>query len=115
MSDDELLRCLLHPVVAHRSDEETGTVILLKPRFGKGWLGRFFTRHSTRPHVQVHLDELGSWVWSHLNDETPLGALLEPMGADFPELEEPARRLVLFARQLAGSGFVTVAAPVPVE
>ena len=62
MNDAELLTCLAERAVSHETDPETERTILLRPRYGSGWLGRLLTRRLADPYVRVHLDELAGPV-----------------------------------------------------
>jgi len=111
MDDTQLLRCLPEPAVDSETDDETGQTILLKPRYGQGWLGRLLTRRLAKPWVRVHLDDLGTWVWQRLDGERSLAALAIEMRADFPGEAKPEQRLLIFVRQLVGTGLMRVRLP----
>jgi hypothetical protein len=111
MDDTQLLRCLPEPAVKSETDDETGQTILLKPRYGQGWLGRLLTRRLAKPWVRVHLDDLGTWVWQRLDGERTLADLSEELRADFPDQDKPERRLLMFVRQLVGTGLMQVRLP----
>ncbi len=115
MNDTELLRCLPEPAVGSEIDDETGQVILLKPRYGQGWLGRLLTRRLAKPWVRVHLDELGTWVWKRLDGERTLADLAHEMRTAFPEETKPEQRILMFVRQLVGTGLMNVRRPVEPE
>ncbi len=111
MDDTQLLRCLPEPAVKSETDDETGQTILLKPRYGQGWLGRLLTRRLAKPWVRVHLDDLGTWVWQRLDGERTIADLSEELRVDFPDQDKPERRLLMFVRQLVGTGLMQVRLP----
>lgn len=111
MDDTQLLRCLPEPAVDSETDDETGQTILLKPRYGQGRLGRLLTRRLAKPWVRIHLDELGTWVWQRLDGERSLAMLAVEMRTAFPDETKPERRLLMFVRQLVGTGLMRVRMP----
>ncbi len=108
MTDPELLDCAPTYAVDHEVDEELDRVILLQPRFRWRLLQRLLTPHPSQRHVKIHLDALGTWVWRHLDGETPLRDLVADIEAEFPEEPDAARRLLLFVRQLAGNRLINL-------
>lgn len=108
MTTAELLQAILVPTVDHEIDPESGHVVLLQPRFRRAWVQRFFSSPGRR-HVRIHLDAIGSWVWSRLDDATPMEAIAQELTGAFPEEEDPQMRIVLFARQLLGSHLAKLA------
>lgn len=106
MTDPELLAALPHRRVAHELDNETGRVVLLSPRFRWRWLERLMAPSPDKRYVRIFLDDLGSFVWQHLDGETPLGDLATALCEAFPQAGDPKGRLCVFARQLAGTGLI---------
>ena len=110
MTDQELLSCAAAQGVGHEVDEETDRVILLQPRFKWRWVQRIFAPRPEQRYVRIHLDALGTWVWRHLDGETPLGDLVADLERAFPDEPDAARRLLMFVRQLAGTRLITIRA-----
>jgi hypothetical protein len=111
MDDAQLLRCHPEPAVASETDDETGRIILLKPRYGQTWLGRLLTRRLAKPWVRIHLDALGTWVWSRCDGERTLADLVEGLRDAFPDEPKPDQRLLVFVRQLVGTGLLRLRRP----
>jgi hypothetical protein len=111
MDDAQLMRCLPEAAVGSETDDETGQTILLKPRYGQTWLGRLLTRRLAKPWVRIHLDDLGTWVWQRLDGERSLADLAVEMRAAFPDETKPERRLLMFVRQLVGTGLMRLRRP----
>src|SRR5512145_3236947 len=51
-------------------EEEEGKVTLLIPKFRKEWMRRWFIPARRSKHFRIHLDELGSEVWRHIDGKT---------------------------------------------
>jgi len=111
MNDTQLLRCLPEPAVDSETDDETGQIILIKPRYGQGWIGRLLTRRLAKPWVRVHLDDLGTWIWQRLDGERTLAELCEELRAEFPDQDKSEQRLLMFVRQLVGTGLMRLRLP----
>ncbi len=111
MNDAELMRCLPEPAVSSDTDDETGRTILLKPRYGQSWLGRLLTRRLAKPFVRIHLDELGTWIWQRLDGQRTLDDLAVEMRLAFPKEQKPEQRLIMFVRQLVGTGLMHLRLP----
>jgi hypothetical protein len=104
----------LRPRQACAWEEEEDRVILLRPRFGRGRLGRWLERRIGRKPLRLRLDEVGSFVWTRCDGERRVSAISEELRASFGERIEPAEeRLVLFLSALLRNGCVSVAAPGP--
>ncbi len=111
MNDSDLLRCIPLPAVDCEKDSETGKAILLKPRYGRTWLGRLLTRRLADPWVKVHLDELGTWLWELMDGERTLAELATLLEEEHPDEEGARQRLLLFVRQLVGTGLMVLRPP----
>ncbi len=86
-------------VQAVRSPE--GRAILLRPKFHRGPLARWVQPRLRRPYYRIHLDEIGTFVWDHIDGATTVGAIAEGAREHFGERIEPIYdRLQLFLQQL---------------
>ena len=110
MTDAELLDRAPARAVDHETDDETDAVILLQPRFRWRWVQKLFAPTPQQRFVRIHLDALGSWVWRRLDGHSPLRSLLSDLAQAFPDEPDATRRLLLFVRQLAGNGLITIRA-----
>jgi len=111
MNDAELMHCLPEPAVESDTDDETGRTILLKPRYGQSWMGRLLTRRLAKPWVRIHLDELGTWIWERTDGQRTLADLAVEMRLAFPNENKPEQRLIMFVRQLVGTGLMRIRLP----
>jgi Coenzyme PQQ synthesis protein D (PqqD) len=111
MNDAQLMTCLPEAAVDSETDEETGHTILRKPRYGQTWLGRLLTRRLAKPWVHIHLDDLGTWIWQRLDGEHSLADLAVEMRQAFPDEKKPDQRLIMFVRQLVGTGLMRIRLP----
>ncbi|HEY3356520.1 MAG TPA: PqqD family protein [Polyangia bacterium] len=86
-------------VGAERTAE--GRVVLLRPRFKSGPLARWVQPRLRRPYYRIHLDDIGTFVWDHIDGATTVGAIADGARAEFGERIEPVyERLHLFLQQL---------------
>jgi hypothetical protein len=86
-------------VEAERTPE--GRAVLLRPKFMRGPLARWVQPRLRRPYYRIHLDDIGTFVWDHLDGETTVGRIAERAKEHFGERIEPVyERLHLFLQQL---------------
>jgi hypothetical protein len=98
----------LRPARARDWEEgDDGHVTLLVPPYGGGRAGRVLQSWLRAPCHQVHLDDVGSFVWRRCDGATPVmdiaAAMQEHFGARVDPVEE---RLTTFLQQLARGRFV---------
>jgi hypothetical protein len=92
---------------------EDGHVAIRVPKFDGRILGKYLMPRLKRPDFLVHLDEVGSFVWDLCDGSLTPAEIAARMAERFPELKNPAGRLDLFLRQLAGQGHVRDAGSAP--
>jgi hypothetical protein len=98
----------LRPTRARDWEErDDGRVTLLVPPYGGGRTGRVLQSWLNAPFHQVHLDDVGSFVWRRCDGATRVvdiaAAMQEHFGAQVDPVEE---RLIAFLQQLARGRFV---------
>ena len=59
----------------------------------------------------VDLDEMGSFVWTHMDGEKTVYELLEEFKAEFPDEEQPLERVSQFVNILHNNQFVVYNVP----
>jgi hypothetical protein len=96
-------------------EEREGGVTLLRPRFGRGRLGRHLERlFGSRP-FRLHLEEVGSFVWRRCDGATRVADIAHALSDEFGDKVAPVEeRLVLFLRQLVRGRYARVG-PAPAE
>ena len=73
---------------------------MLVPPYGRGRLGRKLEKWLRAPSHEVHLDDIGTFVWQRCDGATRVGSIAEAMREHFGERVEPVEdRLVLFLQQ----------------
>lgn len=97
----------LRPRRLCRWEEKDGRVALLRPRFGRGWLGRRLQAvFNPRPY-RVLLDEVGSFIWLRCDGEARVESIAAAMKERFGGKVEPVEdRLVSFLQSLLRGRFV---------
>ena len=91
-----------------RDDEDR--VALMVPRMGRGRLGRGLSRLLRSRPYQVHLDDVGSFVWRRCDGSATVAEIAGAMHDAFGEKIEPVEdRLVSFLQQLLRGHFLAVA------
>ena len=84
-----------------------GRVILLRPRFGSGALGRWLQNRLGLSYYKIRLDDVGTFVWKSIDGQTPLSEIAETLRREFGGKVEPAeQRLVEFVRQMTRSRLI---------
>lgn len=110
--DKEIIR--LMPAKAERLVEyemnEKGLVDLIVPRFDKNWLTKWLVPKNKKPHVYVHLDEIGSLVWKSLGENKSFGeiAILLAEKDENVSLADCEERMAKFALMLVRGKLVNL-------
>lgn len=100
----------LHPVRQCEWVETESRVSLVVPRLGRGALARAFERWLRVRPYQVHLDDLGTYVWHRCDGSTAVTEIVSGLRDEFGDRAEPAEdRLVDFLKSLARGRFVSFA------
>ncbi len=99
----------LHPRRQCEWVETDSRVTLVVPRLGRGALARALERWLRVRPYQVHLDDLGTYVWRRCDGSTRVAEIASGLRDEFGERVEPAeRRLVDFLQSLARGRFVSL-------
>ena len=86
------------------SEADDGRCVLLRPKFGRGPVGRWLASQVGDPHYRIRLDDLGTFVWKACDGETSLEAIAVGLRGHFGPAVEPAeQRLGVFVRKMLRS------------
>jgi hypothetical protein len=89
-----------------------GLVTLRVAKYSNPWLLKHLVPRLKHPHVTLHLDSFGTWVWKRMdgrNTVREIGAALE---LEFGETIQPVyQRLGLFINMLAQRSYVSLQKP----
>jgi hypothetical protein len=86
-----------------------GQCVLLRPKFGRGRIGRWFASRLADPHYRIRLDDIGTFVWKACDGQTPLLTIADGMRTRFgPDIEPAERRLALFVRKMLRSKIIAL-------
>lgn len=89
-------------------EQSDGTVYLKKRRFKSLWLNRIVVKLGVSPHVHIHLDEFGSFVWNHCDGSQSVSEIAEKLQEKFGEKVNPVyERLGAFIKLLAYQKLIT--------
>ena len=80
----------VRPVRNCESEARGECVSLLVPRFGRGAFGRLMDRWLRLGPMRVHLDDVGTFVWSRCDGIRTAAAIAAAMRAELGERVEPA-------------------------
>lgn len=88
------------------SSEEDGAVTLMIEN--RGVMNRLAQKLFKKPEIsQIHMEEIGSFLWPHLNGEKDIIALGELVSEQFGEKAEPLyERLVKYFQILESYNFI---------
>ncbi len=106
---DEVNLLDLVPVqnLAWESDE-TGRVVLLKPKIKNAFLARHLLPRMRKPHYKIRLDEIGSAFWLRCDGQRSIQAIAELQKREFGDAVEPLyERISRFLRTLEKNRFIT--------
>ena len=80
---------------------DTGRIVVLVPRFGDDWFGRWLMSKMARPEFRLKLDDIGSFVWQKCTGESNIAEIAQALSEQFGERVDPVyERLGLFFRSL---------------
>lgn len=100
------------PERAVDAEQEGELVVLLRPRFQRGPLRRWLQPLLRRPHLRVHLNEVGSFVWGRCDGGTTVAEIAEALAARFGDRVNPAlERLTIFVSQMQSGGLIRLLPP----
>ena len=88
---------------------ESGTVVVLVPKFRNPLLARWLVPRMKYPDVRVKLDSLGSFVWKMCDGKTTVAEMSDKMAAEFGETAASAQeRIRKFLLMLEKSDLVNL-------
>lgn len=97
------------PVRAVEHELKNGTVVLLRPKYVKGFLGRYLQPRLRAKFFRVRLDDMGSAMWTAIDGTKTLGQiadiLREKFGDDIEPRYERCSRFIFSLYQGAMIGF----------
>ena len=103
----------LQPIRHHLWVEREGDLVtVLVPKFTSRFARRWFVPLLAKPDLRVHLDALGSFVWSQCDGTATIGEIGQRVAAHFGGDAE-ARRLdvIRFVRKLVREGSLSFQSP----
>ncbi len=94
-------------------DGRDGAAVLIVPRFQKGLLAKYLQpRLGKRKYLKVSLDELGSFVWRHMDGRNDFGKIVSIMQEKFADkADQTENRLQKFLFILQKNGFASLVVP----
>ena len=106
--DPRFLRCRFQRRLKW-NEEETGRVIVYRPRFGESPAARWLTGRLRLSDYRIRLDEIGSAVWKDCDGITKAREIVAHMRLRFGKRIEPAEeRLYRFVGQMQRARMIEV-------
>ena len=97
-------------------DRPDGGVTLLVPRFTGRLTRRWIAPLLRRPHVRVHLDETGAFVWRQCDGHATVAEITARAQAHLGgDADDARRRVVIFLRRLVRADAIHFLAPASAE
>ena len=98
-------------------ERPNGQVVILRPKFGRGVVGRWLASCLADPHYRIRLDKIGAFVWKACDGNTTLRMIAQGMRSNFgPDVEPAERRLAQFVARMLRSKVLELDQPErPVE
>lgn len=93
--------------------DDTGALVLLVPKFGRGRLGRWWASLVGRRSIlKVHLDELGSRTWDSIDGSRTIAQIAHLIGSTPDGFDRSMyERCSMFLKTLDDAGAIRLAAP----
>lgn len=110
MRQNEISEYLLAraPKRNHEWRESENRAVILIPKFGDHFLGRWLKAKMKSPNYKLNLDEIGSFVWKHCDGTKTVEDIGQELEAEFGEKVAPVYdRLNLFFMSLSRSKSIT--------
>ena len=80
---------------------DDNNIVLLVPKFGNHFLGKWIMSKLKRPHYRLKLDEIGSFIWERCDGSHNIKEIGDQLSAQFGEKIDPVHeRLGLFFQSL---------------
>ena len=97
-------------------DDEDDCLVLLRPKFMKGFLAKYLQPQIKHPYYRVRLDEIGSSTWKAIDGERTVGDIADLLYERFGERVEPRyERCSRFIHSLHQGKMVTLGDESPPE
>ncbi len=93
----------------NREWQESGDLaVILIPKFGNHFFGKWLITKMKSPNFRLKLDEVGSFVWKHCDGSTTVKDIGQGLAAEFGEKVDPVYdRLNLFFASLNKNKSIT--------
>ena len=85
------------------SEADDGRCVLLRPKFGRGPVGRWLASRVGDSHYRIRLDDVGTFVWKACDGKTSLEAIAVGLRGQFGPTVELEQRLGVFVRKMLRS------------
>ena len=103
---ENLLDYAPQPVILWQMDAN-GHVVLKLPRFNSRLLKSLLLPRMKNPHLSIHLDVFGTWVWQEMDGKKTVAEIAKSLSVQFGDAVEPVyERLGLFINLLARRKFI---------
>ena len=80
----------LYPVRLHGFEAGSqGEAVILLPRYGVSWIGRFYRKLLGKPYIRLPLDERGTFFWQLCDGTRDLRAICDLLVERFGAAVEP--------------------------
>lgn len=109
---NDLLPCVPVRKMEWEVNEETGRVVILRPKFIHPLARKLFEPFFSSKYFKIKLDDLGTVVWQNCDGNTTVRRIGEILGETFgPDIEPIYERLGKFIFQLQREKFIELRCP----
>jgi len=113
---NDVLQCIPTKLHEHEIDQETGRIIVLKPKFHWAIAKKLIEPFFLSKFFKVKLDPIGSAVWQNIDSKKTVDEIGKILAAQFgPEIEPIYERLTKFVVALHRQKFIRLDCPVKEE
>lgn len=108
----QLMACIPIRIADWDTNEETGFIRILKPKFKSNWAKKLFNPLVKGENFIIKLDALGTEVWKNCNGKTTVEEIGKILAIKFgPDIEPIYERLNKFIMQLLRNKFIELKCP----
>jgi hypothetical protein len=111
-TNTDMLHCVAIRHFEWKTDEETGYIIIIRPKYISTFWQSLFSPILKSKHFKIKLDELGSASWLAMDGENTIEDIGKILAEKFGDSIEPIyERLIKFTMQLHREKFIDILCP----
>ncbi len=93
-------------LIKHTTDEK-GMVTLLVPKFNNQRITKALEKNNKHLRMHLELDEMGSFVWKHIDNQTNVHNIIIHFKKIFPDTNQAEQRIITFITKMYHEKWIT--------